>query len=414
MTGHLLLILAVAALFYVAIPAVGAFVARGQWRRFRAAMTEASRYPTASAAWVGRERGTPPGRCRFFGSLEAIQGDNRIWISNGRFSVAVDLRGVRVFLIPDGPPEGEAQGRRDSDTGLASVPWNRIFSLPEGTPMFVGGTFVTEEGRGIFRNHALAPLLVVIHDCPRERILMRAIGSGRQRNEYMNALTLPSVGIGSLTLLLLAFTFLGIPEKLSGSIAFTAALAPIVPFLPPGFPLYFAYRSAWKKARLLRAQRDVVRLPMRFFPTSTRGPRGMRAALLPDLEPYAMIHGDLEGGIDGEHAAALLADGARIVLPPGMTRLTVDLPALGRRRGRGAGTECVVFGGYTLDGEELRLTTTEDPMAGLVLVPGIPDAIARASDKGARTFTAVSALYISLDVAVNASLVFVLLALLMR
>jgi len=401
MIGYLLLITAVAALFYVAIPAVGAFVVRDQWRRFREAMTAASRYPIATPAWAVRERAAPPGRCRFFGSLEAIQGDDRIWISNGRFSVAVDLRGVRVFLIPETAP---AEG----GTSLGSVPWNRIFSLPEGTPMFVGGTIVAEEGRGLFRNHALSPLLVVIHDCPRESILMRAIGSGRQRNEYMNSLTLPSVGIGSLTLLLLALAFLGLQEKLSGLVGLTAALAPVVPFLPPGFPLYFAYRSAWKKARVLRAQRDVVRLPLRFFPSPAGGPRGQRATFLPNLEPYAMIHGALADG----DPPAVLSEGKRILLPPGTVRIAVDLPALGRSREQV--TDCVVFGGYRMEGDDLSLLPTDDPMAGLIFVPGIPDAIARASNKGARTFTLVSGLFISLNVAVNAPLVFVLLALLIR
>ncbi|HTP58952.1 MAG TPA: hypothetical protein VMM82_08545, partial [Spirochaetia bacterium] len=264
MTAHLLLVAAVAALFYAVIPVIGAVVARARWREFRAAMTEASRYPTATPALSGRERGAVLGRFRFFGTLEAIQGNDRIWLSNGRFSVAVELRGVRIFLIPDQP-----------DTGLASVPWSRVFSLPEGTPMFVAGRCVAEEGRAVFHEDLQTPLIVVLHDCPREDILVRAIGSGRQRNEYMNSFTLPSVGVGVLALILIAFRFLGVPDRLSGLIAFTAGLAPIAPFLPPGFPLYFAYRSAWKRGRLLRAQRDVVRLPLRFFPAPpAAAPRG--------------------------------------------------------------------------------------------------------------------------------------------
>lgn len=400
MTAHLLLIAAVAALFYALIPAVGAVAARAQWRKFRAVMTEASRYPTASPSWVGRERDAVLGRFRFFGTLEAIQGNDRIWLSNGRFSVAVDLRGIRVFLIPD-----------QEDTGLASVPWSRIFSLPEGTPMFVAGRCVAEEGRGVFREHPDVPLTVVLHDCPRESILVRAIGSARQRNEYMNMLTLPSVGIGSLTLLLLAFTFLGISERLSGLIAFAAGLAPVAPFLPPGFPLYFAYRSAWKKARLLRAQRDVVRLPLRYFPASAAAvARGRRAALLPDMEPYAMIRGSL----DPADESVLVSEGARIKLPRELRRLEIDLRALGRKGGRGPGPECVLFSGYAMEGDDLQLVPTDDPMAGPVLVPGIPEAIGRASAVAAQRLTATSALYISLNLAVNIPLLFIVLALLIR
>ncbi len=400
MTGHLLLVAIVAALFYAAIPAIGAVTVRARWRTFRALMVAASRYPTAAPASVGRERGSFLGRCRFFGTLEAIQGDDRIWISNGRFSVAVDLRGVRVYLIPD-----------QEDTGLASVPWNRIFSLPEGTPMFVAGRLVSEEGRATFREHPAAPLIVVIHDCPRESILVRVIGSGRQRNEYMNMFTLPSVGIGSLTLVLLAFTFLGVPEHLTGLIAFTAALAPIAPFLPPGFPLYFAYRSAWKRGRLLRAQRDIVRLPLRWFPApAAAAPPGRRATLLPDMEPYAMLRGSL----DPADPSVFLCDGARISLPPEAVRLAVDLPALGRNSERGPGPDSVLFSAYAMDGESVRLVPTEDPMAGLVLVPGIPEAIAKASEKGAQRLTALSALFLSLNIVVNVPLLFFVLVLVIR
>jgi hypothetical protein len=408
MTVHLLLILAAAALFFAAIPAVGAFVARDQWRRFRRAMTAASLYPIASpalVAWAARGNNARPGRCRFFGTLEAIQGEDRVWIRSGRFSVAADLRGVRVFLIPDDTPDDGAPARGRWATSLASVPWNRIHSLPEGTPMFVGGGFVVEEGRLIFHDRAETPLLLVIHDCSRESILARAIGSGRQRNEYINSLTLPSAGIGSLVLLLLAFTFLGIPERLSGLIAFTAALAPLVPFLPPGFLLYFAYRSAWKKARRLRSQRDVVRLPLRFFPPAGAR-RGLRAALLPDMEPYVMIHGAEDG------SGAVVAEGRRFALPAGTTRLEVDLPSLGRLRERGS--ECVVFSGYQVDGDELTLAPAGDPMAGTILVPGIPEAIARASDQGARVYTLLSGLFISLNVVINAPLLLIGLALLIR
>src|SRR5512140_1749971 len=101
MIWYLVLIIGIAALFYTAFPAIGAFIARAQWRMFRRRVVEVSRYPTAGPAAIGRERSAAAGKCRFFGTLEAIQGDDRIWITNGRLSVAADLRGVRVYLIPE-------------------------------------------------------------------------------------------------------------------------------------------------------------------------------------------------------------------------------------------------------------------------------------------------------------------------
>src|SRR5271157_3429019 len=118
MAGHLLLVIGIAVLFYAGLPALGAFQARGQWRRFRTTVTRVSRYPTATPGVVGRERSAPVGYYRFFGTLEAIQGDDRIWLTNGRFSVAADLRNVRVYLIP------EAEHAETGTPALGSVPWS--------------------------------------------------------------------------------------------------------------------------------------------------------------------------------------------------------------------------------------------------------------------------------------------------
>jgi hypothetical protein len=413
MTWYLILIAGIAILFYAAFPAIGAFLVRSQWRMFRSRVTAASRYPTASPLATGRERSATVGFFRFFGSLEAIQGDDRIWISNGRFSVAADLRGVRVYLIPEagaGAEEAPA-GPGGENAELRSVPWSRIFSLPEGTPIFVAGSLFTEEGRGVFRDQGRDRLLVVIHDCPRDSIVLRAIVSGRQRNEFMNSFTLPSVAIGALLLVLLAFSLLAVPAlRVVALIALTAGLAPVSPFLPPGFPLYFAYRSYWKKARLMRAQRDVIRLPLRYFPPSADGQRDRRATLLPDMEPYLMVRGLMEG----VHAEVIFSEGVRITLPPGIRRLEVDLPSRRRKQGEGSLQECVAFAAYREIDDGIELLKPEDPMAEQVLVPGDPESISRASERTARWYEVLSALMITLNITVNVPIVFLLLSLLIR
>ena len=413
MTWYLILIAGITILFYAAFPAIGAFLVRSQWRMFRNRVTAASRYPTASPLATGRERSASIGYFRFFGSLEAIQGDDRIWISNGRFSVAADLRGVRVYLIPEagGSAEEMAAGPGAENAELRSMPWSRIFSLPEGTPVFVAGSLFTEEGRGVFRDHGRDRLLVVIHDCPKESIVLRAIVSGRQRNEFMNSFTLPSVAIGALLLVLLAFSLLAVPElRLIALVALTAGLAPISPFLPPGFPLYFGYRSYWKKARLMRAQRDVIRLPLRYFPPSADGHRGKRATLLPDMEPYLMVRGT----VDGVHAEVIVSDGMPITLPLGMRRLEVDLPPRRRGRAESRPRECVAFAAYRENADGIELLKPEDPMAEQVLVPGDPESMSRASERTARWYEIVSALLITLNIVVNVPIVFLLLSLLIR
>jgi hypothetical protein len=412
MARHLVLVTCIAALFYAVLPAIGAFLARGQWRRFRRTVTALSHYPTATPAAVDREGSAPSGHYRFFGTLEAIQGDDRIWLTNGRFSVAADLRSVRVYLIPETEstePASRARPATDA-TALGSVPWSRIFSLPEGTPVFVGGELFSEDGRGVFRDTARTPLLVVIYDCPRESLVLRAISGGRQRNEYMNTFTLPSVAVGSLSLVLLAFTLLAQPERIVSLLALTAGLAPLSPFLPPGFPLYFAYRSFWKRARLLRVQRDVVRLPLRYFPDTAGSARGPRATLLPDMEPYLMIRGSR----DRDDPDVIVSDGVRLALPVGMSQVEMELPRRSTRRTEGNEGELVAFCGYSIEGDGVRLRIPDDPMAGSVLLPGDPEDLSRESERAARRAEVVSVVFVALDIALNLPLVFVLLSLVIR
>ena len=122
----------------------------------------------------------------------------------------------------------------------------------------------------------------------------------------MNAFTLPSVAIGALLLVLLALSLLAVPEPQGDRPRRPHGGSGAGFSLPsPGFPLYFAYRSYWKRARLMRAQRDVIRLPLRYFPPSADGNRGKRATLLPDMEPYLMVRGMM----DGAHAEVIVSEG---------------------------------------------------------------------------------------------------------
>jgi hypothetical protein len=404
----LLSVLGIAILFYLAVPGVGAFLARAQWRRFRRRLLAVSLFPTANPARMPREKASLLGEFRFFGTLEAIQGDERIWITNGRLSVAADLGGLSVYILPrQGGPRVETE--REGE--IRSVPWGRVFSLPEGTPILVCGALYAEDGRPVFRSRGRRDLLVVIHDCPREAIIQRATWSGRQRNEYINAFTLPSVVTGSLSLALLAYSRLSAAGgRLAAIAAITAALGPLIPFLPPGFPLYFAYRRAWRRARLMRAQRDVVRLPLRYFPPEdprpTRPRRPQQAALLPDMEPYVM----LRGTVCGQDAPAISTGGMEVRLPAGMERIRMELP----RRAAAGGGKSVAFGCYRETEAGIELHAPEDPMAQLILVPGEPQALADACSAAARRLEIVSALFVCLDVAVNVPLLFLLLSLAIR
>ncbi len=413
MSWPFIVILAITALFYAAFPGLGAFLARGQWRVFRRAIAEASGYPTASPLAVGRERSAYVGCFRFFGTLEAIQGEDRIWITNGRFSVAVYLRNVRVYSVPEGSPSEDSRGDPAAGEVLRSAPWNSIFSLPEGTPMFVAGALFSEEGRGVFREHARIRLLVVIHECPPENLLPRAISGGRHRNELVNPLTVPSVAIGTLSLMIIALSLLGNADfRLEALLALSLALGPVTPFLPPAFPLYFAYRATWRRGRELRAQRDMLRSPLRYFGVADGGSRTIRKTLLPDAEPYLMIRGIPTPQDGPESEPGILCDGARYALPRGTHRLEVSLPRIYRRLARRR--EWVVFSGFQQEEGQIVLRRASDPMAEQLIVPGDPEEISRASDRAARGFQTLSGLLIILDIAVNYPLLVLVLTLLIR
>ena len=391
MLPYLVLILAIGGLFYLAIPGVGAFLVRGQWRVFRRRLLEVSHFPRANPGAWRREKTSFLGNFRFFGSLEAIQGDDRIWITNGVFSVAADLRHAKVYIIPASTPESEGE--------LRVVPWSEISSLPQGSPVLAGGALFLEEGRAVFRSADRAiggktgdeqPPLVVIYDCKREQIVQKATWSGRQKNEYWNQFTVPSVLAGSFLLLVLAYVFLaGTNLRFPAITALTFALAPLAPFLPPAFALYFLYRSFWKKARIMRAQRDVAQLPLRYFPVGGQEDgRHERATLLPDLDTYVMVRGtlDTEGG-------AILNEDRRITLPPNIKRVDISLPR--RRMARlFRPDEVCAFGSYHEEGDAPELSAPEDPMAELMLFPGDPVRISRECRRIDRRYMVASSLAI--------------------
>jgi hypothetical protein len=390
---YFLLILAIAVLFYVGIPGIGAFLARGRWRQFRATLNEVSRYPIFSAH-AGWERGGFCGNFRVFGTLEAIQGEDRIWITTGSSSVAVDVRNLDVYLLPGS----------QADRELRAIAWDRIFSIPEGTNILVGGALFNENGRGVFRPRGRLKPLVVIHECPREQIFHRAIFGGRQRNEYWNPFTLPSLITGSFILFLFSYSLFGMQDQRAlALIALAASVAPITPFLPPAFPLYFLFRRFWKKARLMRAARDVVRLPLRYFaPGSSQYPR--RAVLLPNLEPYIMLM-----GTERDDPPRFICMGEEIEIPKEINRIDLSLPK--SSPGFMAKRESFIFGVYEEEEGRIVLRKPEDPMAELILIPGNPEEIALKCGRTARFYEIASAVSVGTNVAVNLSGVIFLLAL---
>jgi hypothetical protein len=371
--------LGTALLFFALIPGVGAFGVRWQWRLFRRRMLEASLAPFLRYSDLGGAEGRR-GDYRVFGELEAIQGRDRIWINTGQFTVEADLEGVRLYLLPSLSGGGLPEPLPDEEPAVA--PWSRVFSLPSGMRLFVGGSLFLEEGRGVFRSSPGAPLLLVFYDGERESILKRAIWGGRKRNEYWNPFTLPSLLTGFLCLALLAYLSLRSSQAgLPGLAVLSLAAAPAAPFLPPGVALYYLYRWFWKMARRLRAERDLLRLPLRYFPEAGGGER---TAQLPTGERYLMCR-----------------EGALEVQGEPETRQCSRHPDAG---------ESWLFGAVEESEGRRTLRRPADPMAELLRIPGEPAALAALCERTARWYELAAAACFATGLGINLFVVLLLLA----
>lgn len=372
------LVFGLACTFFIIIPGVGAVSVRTRWRRFRRAVGSAALAPTVTytalshlrRAGAGAAGGA--GRYRFFGRLEAIEDDDVIWLNDGAISVAADVARTTAYLLPAAGSR-QQPSRPFSEETPDRVPWSRLTTLPERTPVFVAGPLRLEGDRPVFREEAAGDeLLLILYDGPDEEVLQHSVWTGRQRNEYWNLLTPASLAVGSLALLLAAYILLRIPADRGAAIlAVSCALIPILPLLPPGFISFPLYRRMWRRGRYLRAERDILRLPLR-HEFDARG-----EALLPDGERYVMRT------VDGDAAGELVRAGAQ--------RLEVSVAEAEEGR-EGEGERYFVFG--TPDVAQPRagasdaagLRRPNDPMAGLLVIPGEPSRLARRSERAAQLF----------------------------
>jgi hypothetical protein len=103
------------------------------------------------------------------------------------------------------------------------------------------------------------PVLLIIHDGQDSDVELRAIWSGRQKNEYWNPLTQVSLVAGLLAMSVIVSRVLS-TRTLPSIAAITVAVgfAPLLPLLPPGVIGFILYRSSWRQARFCRSRRDLV------------------------------------------------------------------------------------------------------------------------------------------------------------
>jgi hypothetical protein len=176
---------------------------------------------------------------------------------------------------------------------------------------------------------------------------------------------------------------------LPGQVALSLALAPVAPFLPPGVAFYFLYRLFWKKGRRLRAERDLLLLPLRHFPSDS-APGEERQVRLPTGETYLMSSNP-NLTVRGE---------------PALRTCSVRGPRFGSDW---------LFGSLDSGGPKGQaLRTPEDPLAELVRVPGDPVRLARRCNRVAHVLELASAACFGLGTGANLLLILLLLRLILR
>jgi hypothetical protein len=259
--------------FYLLFPGAGALYARKQWKNFRENLIKSTFYPILDYHRY-RKKGNEdlPGLYRFFGNIEAIQNENEIWLRNRNFTVTADLKDVKIYIVRSSNTPGDNEnifeklGEVIADEMPQIISWNRIFSLPENSQMMIAGSLFREKGKGIFRQTDAEPLIVIMFDGNKETLLKRLVWSGRHRNEFWNYITPVSIITGAFALFIATYTlFSGVGFEFLRIFSISLSLLPVIPLFPPGVVLFFLYRKMWKDARFIRSERDIMRLPLRYF-----------------------------------------------------------------------------------------------------------------------------------------------------
>lgn len=272
--------LAAAFLFYLAIPVAVALRVRAQWRSFRDRVAELEGYPVltyGAAARLAEDGGSR--RCRVFGSVEAIEGSDRVWVRGEGVSVLVDLSKAPVYTVPPGDPQAGSVRR---------LRWGSISSVAERARAFVGGKLVLESGRPVFVDSPGESLVVAIHDGRDEDLASRLIVGGRSQNEYFGYATPLSIALGLIAISVILLIARSSPFSTVRALVFLTGVLPVLPFAPPGLFLFLGYRHLWRRALALRIERDELRYSLPRRSSSPGSAEAGAGRLPPNLDSGAL------------------------------------------------------------------------------------------------------------------------------
>ncbi|MBN1522906.1 MAG: hypothetical protein JW904_00375 [Spirochaetales bacterium] len=387
-----LLLFFTAFLFYGFIPGLGAFIIRSQWYRFRQRLINSTHHPIAQPGLFSKNSlDGYLGEYRFFGKLESIQGDNRLWITDSTMTIGLDVEQLSLFLLRSYPVDVDKTNVEHFENTIPDdepdyLPWKKIYSLPSGIRIFVAGHLYQESGQFIFKQKEKEDLLIVIHDGKKQTLLKRSIWSGRHKNEYLNQFTPVSVACGSLILLLISYFLLQNPTmRFAAAASIMLSTFPISYLLPPGVFLYFLYRHFWKQARSLRSERDLFLLPLRFFNKDEDFKKNEIYVHLPNGEEYGLI----KWRPGAKNSSFTLNPEMKIR----MTSLNQFLPEENVN---------YVFGIK----DNTRLKESTDPMVEFVCIAGNPKELAKQCNNKSKLLGITAALCIFTGIIINFFLIF--------
>lgn len=246
--------IAAAIVFYALLPVAGAFTARARWHSFRSAVGKAAALPLMDAASVPRPD-EPPVPARVEGRVEALGGQTGIWVRCQDCSLEVDMAAGSLFLLSQ--PEAARGDDKTYGATVERLRWASVASIQPGMAVLASG-LVLASAASARLDPAGCNGVVVLYDGKPSDIAELSIWGGRHRNEYWNPLGQAALAFGFVLTSALASVSLGSDAPaLVSALILTAALAPVLPFAPPGLAGFLLYRHFWRRARFCRAKRDL-------------------------------------------------------------------------------------------------------------------------------------------------------------
>jgi hypothetical protein len=217
--------------------------------------------------------------------------------------------------------------------------------------------------------------MVIFYDGSDQSLTTRAIRAGRRPGEYWNAITPYALAIGALCQIIIAVLFLSRPAfRPTVIVSIIALFVPLYPLIPPGLLFTVMYRRLAWRSRILRAYRDLARLPLRYL-SLLKNESGVR---LPDGELYGYIQCD--------------------ELPPQAQEGKIPF-LLPKFSGIPASDSWYIFGALR-SGEELPVQP-KDPFATFGILPNNPETIAKRCEISAYALELVAWIILCAGIGLN-------------